>query len=302
MSRLPREILIRPVITEESSRLQFNPGRTRTRHQDKEGEIQPQFVFQVSRDATKIEIKSSTDIRVAGLVDAVSTENDTVTILNITVNTSNTTTRFEDKSNAGIDPFGIGEINVADYIEARGQESPTGEITAVLVERDDPDPDSELRGFTDPASVVTDSGAPGYRESFVILGVTVDTGSVEVYRDVNNNELSADEFWAVIEIEAAGLEFEELASAEHFLRVPEVAVKGGRIDLENRDITVAEARFTGGRAGLWAEGEKGLNWVRVFRRNQEAAEPLPGPGSGRGECRWPRRACRGWPPLFPGGK
>ena len=165
-----------------------------------EGELNSSDVLQ----ATKIEIKSSTDIRVAGLVDAVSTENDTVTILNITVNTSNTTTRFEDKSNAGIDPFGIGEINVADYIEARGQESPTGEITAVLVERDDPDPDSELRGFTDPASVVTDSGAPGYRESFVILGVTVDTGSVEVYRDVNNNELSADEFWAVIEIEAAG--------------------------------------------------------------------------------------------------
>ena len=137
-------------------------------------------------------------------IDAVSTASNTITILSVTVNTNSSTTQFEDKSSAGIEPFAISDINVGDYVEARGQELPAGELTAVLIERDDADPDSELRGFTDPASVVTDSGAPGFRESFMILGVTVDTQSVEAYRDVNNNELSADEFWAVIEIEAAG--------------------------------------------------------------------------------------------------
>ena len=75
MSRLPREILIRPVITEESSRLQFNPGRIRTRHREKEGEIQPQFVFQVSRDATKIEIKRAVEKMFEVHVSSVNTMN-----------------------------------------------------------------------------------------------------------------------------------------------------------------------------------------------------------------------------------
>jgi hypothetical protein len=154
--------------------------------------------------ATKIEIKTSTNVRVVGLVDSVSTANSTITILNITVNTATTTTQFEDKSDARIEPFGIGDISVGDYIEARGQELPEGEITAFRVERDDPDPDTELRGFVDPNSVVTDSGAAGYRESFVVLDVTIDMSSVEVYRDTNDLAISADEFWSVIEVEAAG--------------------------------------------------------------------------------------------------
>lgn len=75
MSRSPREILIRPVITEESSRLQFNPGRIRKRHREKEGEIQPQFVFQVSRDATKIEIKRAVEKMFEVHVSSVNTMN-----------------------------------------------------------------------------------------------------------------------------------------------------------------------------------------------------------------------------------
>jgi hypothetical protein len=155
--------------------------------------------------ATKIEIKTSTNVRVVGLVDAVSTADSTITIVSITVNTSTTTTRFEDKTDARIEPFSIGGINPGDYVEARGQELPEGEITAFLIERDDPDEDTELRGFVEPASVVTDDNDPGYRDSFRILGVTVDTTSSSiVYRDTNDLPISADEFWAVIEIEAAG--------------------------------------------------------------------------------------------------
>lgn len=75
MSRAPREILIRPIITEESSRLQFNPGRTRRRHQDKHQEIRPQFVFEVSRDATKIEIKKAVERMFEVHVSSVNTLN-----------------------------------------------------------------------------------------------------------------------------------------------------------------------------------------------------------------------------------
>jgi large subunit ribosomal protein L23 len=75
MSRAPREILIRPLITEESSRLQFNPGRIRTRHQDKAGDIQPQFVFEVARDATKIEIRKAVEKMFEVHVSSVNTMN-----------------------------------------------------------------------------------------------------------------------------------------------------------------------------------------------------------------------------------
>jgi len=51
---------------------------------------------------------------------------------------------------------------------------------------------------------VTDSNAANYRESFRVLGVTIDMSSVEVYRDTNDFAISADEFWSVIEVEAAG--------------------------------------------------------------------------------------------------
>ncbi len=75
MSRAPREILIQPVITEESSRLQFNPGRIRKRHQEDESEIRPQFVFQVSRGATKIEIKRAVEKMFEVHVSSVNTMN-----------------------------------------------------------------------------------------------------------------------------------------------------------------------------------------------------------------------------------
>jgi hypothetical protein len=144
--------------------------------------------------ATKIEIKDSTNIRVVGLVDSVN--GDVITILNILVNTSTTTTRFEDKRD-DVDPFRVGNVSAGDYIEARGQEQPAGQITAFLIERDDTDPDSELRGF------VVDGSVSG-RNSFVILGVTVDTSSVSpgnyFTEDAAGNDvpITADEFWAAV--------------------------------------------------------------------------------------------------------
>lgn len=60
MSRAPYEILIRPLVTEESSRLQFNPGRVRKRHEGKTP-VRPRFVFEVVQDASKIEIKKAVE-------------------------------------------------------------------------------------------------------------------------------------------------------------------------------------------------------------------------------------------------
>jgi hypothetical protein len=154
--------------------------------------------------ATKVEIKTSTNIRVTGVVDTI--VNGEVRILNILINTDGTT-RFDDKRDDNPN-FDASLIVEEDYIEARGQEAPPGQITAFEVRRDDLDTDldnTELRGFTEPDSVVTDSAAAGYRESFRVLGVTIDmTGPGISYRDPNELPITAAEFWAVIEIEAAG--------------------------------------------------------------------------------------------------
>ena len=156
-----------------------------------EGELDADGVL----NATKIEIKTSTNIRVTGQVDSVSTANGTITILGITVNTDVLKTQFEDKSEAGIEPFSIGDVNPDDYIEARGQEQPAGEITAFRVERDDFDvgDDTELRGFVEEGSVVA-------FEQIVILGVTVDTTNVQAddYSSDDNTPISAQDFWDAV--------------------------------------------------------------------------------------------------------
>jgi len=140
--------------------------------------------------ATKVEIKTSTNIRVTGVVDPI--VNGEIRILNIRINTNDGETRFEDKRDD--DPnFDAGSVMAGDFVEARGQEIPTGEITAFVFERDDLDPDTELRGFVEDGSV---SG----RNSFVILGVTVDTSNVQPddYSDGNNNPITADAFWSAV--------------------------------------------------------------------------------------------------------
>ena len=61
MSRLPREVLVRPIFTEETTRLEAEPGRVRKRH---EGKIEPKgrkYVFEVAPDATKIDIRRAVE-------------------------------------------------------------------------------------------------------------------------------------------------------------------------------------------------------------------------------------------------
>lgn len=151
-------------------------------------EVEGEFDANGVLNATKIEIKTSTNIRVVGLVDSV--VGDVVTILGISVNTDPSTTRFEDKRD-DVEPFRVGDINTDDYVEARGQELPVGQVTAFLIERDDVDPDTELRGFIEDGTVNGTS-------SFMILGVTVDTTSVQVYRNEIDVSISANDFWTAV--------------------------------------------------------------------------------------------------------
>ena len=63
MSRRPGEILIRPVITEKTSTLQYegtNAG-PRARYADDERDVKPKYTFEVAADATKVEIRKAVE-------------------------------------------------------------------------------------------------------------------------------------------------------------------------------------------------------------------------------------------------
>ena len=153
-------------------------------------EVEGEFDASDTLVATKVEIKQAKTVRVTGLVDSVT--GDSLMILGITITTDSILTRFEDKTDADIDPLSVGNLNTGDYLEVRGQEFPadSGELAATLLERDDPRARTELRGFVQAGGV--------NRPSLTVLGVTINTDGNTVYRDVSHQVMNADDFWAQV--------------------------------------------------------------------------------------------------------
>lgn len=126
--------------------------------------------------ADKVDIRRANDLRVTALVDEINAGASNLVVLGITVELE-ALTRIEDKSDADVEPFSLGDVNVNDYVEVRGGADPAGgnTIIASLLEREDPPDvlgeDTELRGFVE--SVVG--------SSFTIAGVTVDTDGQTVF-------------------------------------------------------------------------------------------------------------------------
>jgi len=153
-------------------------------------EVEGEFNASGTLLATKVEIKQATNVRVAGRIDSIS--GTTVRVLDIPITTDPTTTRFEDQSDLRVEPLTVGDLGIDDYIEVRGQEFPagSGELAAVRLERDDPRSETELRGF------VEAGGAN--RPTLTVLGVTIETNGATVYRDVGDQVMLADDFWATV--------------------------------------------------------------------------------------------------------
>jgi cytoskeletal protein CcmA (bactofilin family) len=150
-------------------------------------EVEGEFDTAGVLNATKIEIKSATAVRVVAALDGV--EGNVLTILGITINTDNVKTRFEDKTNAEASPL-LPALTPGDYLEVRGQELPAGQITAVLVERDDLKERIELRGFVEVGGLDT------VNRSLTVLGATITTSAGTIYKNTNEVVISADAFWA----------------------------------------------------------------------------------------------------------
>lgn len=141
--------------------------------------------------ASKVDIRPSKAVRSQALLDSVDSATNSVVLLGITV-TTDELTRFEDKSNADVDPLTLSDLNAGDFVEVRGDEFPagSGNIRAIIFEREDPDPDTILQGFVESIS----------EPSFTILGVTIDASSTVVFRDENDAPISSADFFNQLDI------------------------------------------------------------------------------------------------------
>jgi hypothetical protein len=136
--------------------------------------------------ATKVDIRRAKAVRATANVDSVDADSNSLVLLGITVSVD-ALTRLEDKTNADVRPLTLSDINVDDYVEVRGGEFPAGSgaILATILERDEADPDTILQGFVETFS----------NDAFSILGVTIQTSGATVFRDINDNAISAAEFF-----------------------------------------------------------------------------------------------------------
>jgi hypothetical protein len=131
--------------------------------------------------ATKVELKLSNFIRIEGRVDSVAASS--VVIFGVTINTD-LLTRFEDKSSADLQVFDLSDIAVGDYLETRGYEDASG-VVATQVEREDFDGEVAIRAFVDSVN----------DPNFTIRGVSIETNGATVFRDLNEQVISAGAFF-----------------------------------------------------------------------------------------------------------
>lgn len=136
--------------------------------------------------ATKIDIRRAKAVRMVANADSVDAASSSLVVLGITIEVD-ALTRFEDKSDADVDPLTLADINAGDYLEIRGDEFPAGSgtILATIFEREDPDTETVLQGFVETIA------EPGY----TLLGVTVQTSGATVFRDANDNVISSTSFF-----------------------------------------------------------------------------------------------------------
>jgi hypothetical protein len=136
--------------------------------------------------ASRVEVKPRSVARIRGLVDSISATSNTLTVLGVTI-TTDSTTSFNDKSSLKLRSFSLADLRTGDYIEARGSAGANSSgLVATLVERDEPENRSYLRG------TISNIAAP----NFSILGVTIATGADTQFLGLGNPLDAAIAFFA----------------------------------------------------------------------------------------------------------
>ena len=137
-------------------------------------------------DTVKVEIESN--IRIWSSVEAVDIDAGTITICGVTFDVS-LDTRFDDKSEARLQTFGLADISAGDYVRLRSFRTADDSLVATRIRREDP------RDFDRLQDVPTDVGT----DSLAILGVTITTDAETEYEDADDNAIAQADFFAAID-------------------------------------------------------------------------------------------------------
>ena len=126
--------------------------------------------------ATNIDVRRSAPVRIVASVDSVNTAASSFVVLGVTVKVD-AWTRLEDQSSAQLRPFALANVNVGDYVEIRGGETPagSGNVLATLVQRTNTQQDSQLQGFVQSVS----------SPQFAVLGVQITTNGGTLFQGVS---------------------------------------------------------------------------------------------------------------------
>lgn len=137
--------------------------------------------------AGKVHIRRPAASRIAALVDSVNPVAGSFVVLGITVRVD-ALTRIEDKTAARLRPFAVANLAVGNYVEVRGVEETAAnwQVLGTLVEREAPGAGSELRGFVESVT----------RPLLTVLGVQISTDGGTQFRDVNDQPLTATQFFS----------------------------------------------------------------------------------------------------------
>jgi Domain of unknown function (DUF5666) len=142
--------------------------------------------------ATKVNIRRENAARLEAPVQTVDAAAGTLTVFGVAVSVD-TLTSFDDKSDAGLPEFALVDVNVGDFVELRGVESPADSDALVVSEfvRDDSDDDIIVQGAVDDFTAGT---------SLVIFGITVQADAGTEYVDAIGAALTADQFFGAIAV------------------------------------------------------------------------------------------------------
>jgi hypothetical protein len=137
--------------------------------------------------ASKVKFEDN-DTRIQAQVDPAGVGSSTVTLLGIPVTVS-TDTDMEDNRD-GTSPFTLGNIQAGDYLEIRGFLGANSTFIATEIKRESTDSKVEIRG---PASAKDDVAG-----TVTILGLTVNTNGGTQFEGLNDQALSASQFFSAI--------------------------------------------------------------------------------------------------------
>jgi hypothetical protein len=143
--------------------------------------------------ATEVELYGISTVKIGGIVDEVSTNDNSLTVLGIPVQVD-LSTRYRDDSSAELRTFGIADVTVGDYVEIAGYivDVDTSQVLAAKLRREDQDSamSVELAG-----PVSSFDAAAG---SLVVLGVTVTTDGATSFVDAARQSIDATAFFGAL--------------------------------------------------------------------------------------------------------